>query len=89
MKILILTTLFTLTAGIAQAQSNAGSSMMSCPPNTYLRIDPAPRPTDDPARPDTYKPMTALEKEQATQLATQSEMARMHCMPMSGNTPSQ
>ena len=87
MKTIILTTIFFIvTVSAADAQT---TSMISCPPNTYMQIDPPPPPTDDPAKPDDYKPMTAFEKEQAAKLANQDALARMHCVPMTDDTPQQ
>jgi len=67
----------------AQSQSNS----LSCPPNYALSIDPPPPPKDDPATSDMPKPLTAVEKQQAEQLAKADEMSRWHCVPMDSIRP--
>lgn len=70
------------TATYAQTSQASSSGMVSCPPNHYLSIDPPPQPTDDPAKADTYKPQTAVEKQQAEDQAKTNELARWHCLPL-------
>jgi hypothetical protein len=79
-RLLIGAALIALLTGDVQAQGR--SSSLSCPPDYALSIDPPPQPSDDPANPDTYKPQSAAEKQQAEQQAKADELARWHCVPL-------
>ncbi len=92
MRKIIITAALIITSTMAQAQTAPSNTQtLSCPSGYALSIDAPAPPSDDPAtKPDdTYKPMTALEKQQAQENALSGEMSHWHCVPMSTSVPAQ
>lgn len=69
-------------SAMAQTVSPSGSGQLSCPPDYMLSIDPPPKP----ASAENAKPLSGAEQGQTEEQATANELARWHCIPMTGDT---